>query len=60
MPFRKFVCEAVQENLKTAASDKEKPWSKHFGRLKHLHKETVRINKFIEGAFEKIDSEIWK
>jgi len=42
------------------ASQEEKPWLKHFGKLKLLHKETKRINKFIEGAFEKIDPEIWE
>ena len=46
--------------MKSAAALEEKPWLKHFGRLKHLRKETKRINKFIEGAFEKIDPEIWE
>ena len=59
MPLRQFVTQAVEEKLKSAAQE-EKPWLKHFGKLKHLRKETKRINKFIEGAFEKIDSEIWK
>jgi len=30
---------------------------KHFGKLKHLRKETRRINKIIEAASEKIDAE---
>jgi len=38
--------------LKSAAALEEKPWLKHFGRLKHLRKETKRINRFIQGAFE--------
>ena len=54
-----FVTQAVEEKLRSAAQE-EKPWLKHFGRLKYLGKETRRINKFTEGAFEKIDREIWK
>jgi hypothetical protein len=60
VPLRQFVTEAVQEKLKSAASLEEKPWLKHFGRLKHLRKETKRINRFIQCAFEKIDPEIWQ
>jgi hypothetical protein len=33
VPLRQFVTEAVEEKLKAAASDKEKPWLKHFGKL---------------------------
>jgi len=32
---------------------------RHMGKLKHLHKETVRINKLIEEAFEEVDPEMW-
>jgi hypothetical protein len=32
---------------------------KHLGKLKDLHKETERINKAIEEAFEKVDPELW-
>jgi hypothetical protein len=30
------------------------------GRLKHLHKETLRIDRLIEEETEKIDSEMWR
>jgi hypothetical protein len=59
VPLRQFVTEAVEEKLKSAALQQEKPWLKHFGKLKHLRKETKRINKFIEATFEKIDPEMW-
>ena len=59
VPLRQFVTEAVEEKLKKASSQQEKPWLQHFGKLKHLRKETKRINKFIEATFEKIDPEIW-
>jgi len=59
VPLRQFVAEAVEEKLKNAALQQEKPWLKHFGKLKHLRKETKRINKFIEATFEKIDPEMW-
>jgi hypothetical protein len=36
-----------------------KPWMKHVGKLKDLHKETQRINRMIEETFEVVDSEMW-
>ena len=40
--------------------DGQKPWMKHMGKLKHLRKETQRINERTEEAFEQIDPEAWK
>ena len=37
-----------------------KPWKKHLGKMKYLHKENERLNKCVDEAFEKIDWEIWK
>ena len=59
IPLRKFVTEAVEDKLKAASAPGQKPWMKHMGKLKDLHKETKRINEVIEEAFEGIDSEIW-
>jgi hypothetical protein len=50
IPLRQFVTEAVEDKLKTHAVG-QKPWMKHMGKLKGLHKETVRINKVIEETF---------
>jgi len=36
-----------------------KTLDEHMGRLKDLHKETVRINRVIEEAFEEVDPEMW-
>ena len=58
IPLRQFVTEAVQEKLKTTSQDK--PWMKHVGKLKHLHKERKQIEKRVEEAFEQIDPELWK
>jgi hypothetical protein len=60
IPLRQFVTEAVQEKLRVTAPSAEKPWMKHFGKLKHLPKETARIDKRVEEAFEQIDPEVWK
>ena len=58
--LRQFVTEAVEEKLKVASALRgQKPWMKHVGKLKHLRKETRRINKFIEQAFEQVDPEMW-
>ena len=58
IPLRQLVTEAVQEKLKTTSQ--ERPWMKHFGKLKHLHKERRQIEDRVEAAFEKIDPELWK
>lgn len=60
IPLRQFITEAVQAKLETApASGQEKPWMKGAGALKHLHKETVRIQKLIDEEFEQIEPELW-
>lgn len=59
IPLRQFITEAVQDKLRVSLVG-EKPWMKHFGKLKHLHKETKLVEKRIEEAFEQIDPEIWK
>ena len=43
----------------TKLSD-EKPWIKYLGKLKHLRKETKRINRIIERHAERIDPEMWR
>jgi len=58
IPLRQFVTEAVQEKLSITSS--EKPWMKHVGKLQHLRKESLRIGKLIDDAFEQVDPEIWK
>ena len=60
MPLRQFVTEAVEEKLKAEPASGEKPWMKLVGKLKHLRKETAKINRWIEEESEKIDPEIWR
>jgi hypothetical protein len=59
VPLRQFVSEAVAEKLKAPPAAGAKPWMKHLGKLKHLRKETERINKAVKEAFEQIDAEMW-
>jgi hypothetical protein len=58
IPLRQFVTEAVQDKLRTTSQ--EKPWMKHVGKLKHLHRERKHIEKRVEEAFEQIDQELWR
>lgn len=58
IPLRQFVTEAVEEKL--AAPTPGKPWMEGFGKLRHLHKETERINQVIEEEFEQIEPEDWE
>jgi hypothetical protein len=60
IPLREFVTEAVKDKLAAEARPGEKPWVKLMGKLKHLHKETLRINRLIEEDSEKIDPEMWR
>ena len=60
IPFREFVTEAVKDKLAAAKKPTEKPWLKLVGKLKHLRRETARINRVIEEETEKIDAEVWR
>jgi hypothetical protein len=60
IPMRVFVAEAVTEKLEVSLKDEEKPWARLAGGLKHLHKETERINRLIKNEFEKVEPEGWE
>jgi hypothetical protein len=60
IPLRQFVTEAVQDKLAAKPGSFERPWMKHLGKLKHLRRESRRIGKNIEEAFEQIDHEVWE
>ena len=55
--FREFVTEAVKEKLACDRRAADKPWMAGFGKLRHLRKETARINRMIEDEFEQVEAE---
>jgi hypothetical protein len=57
IPLREFVTEAVSEKLVASARKTETPWMGAFGKLRHLHKETAKINRTIEEEFEQVEAE---
>ena len=57
IPLRVFVTEAVMEKLDASSNKEEKPWVRLVGGLKHLRKETERINRIVNREFEKNDPE---
>jgi len=57
IPLRQFVTEAVREKLKGPSGSADKAWMKSFGKLRHLRKETARINRLIDEEFEQIETE---
>jgi hypothetical protein len=59
VPLREYVTEAVKDKLATSAKTGDKPWLRLMGKLKHLRRETKRINRLIEQNSEKIDAEMW-
>lgn len=60
IPLRQFVTEALEDKLRSESAPDKKPWLKHLGKLKHLRRETKRINRIIEEHAEKIDPEMWR
>ena len=57
IPLREFVTQAVQDKLVNESRSMEKPWMASFGKVRHLRKETARINRAIEEAFEQVEAE---
>jgi hypothetical protein len=55
IPLHRFVIEAVKDKLAAEAKTSEKPWVKHMGKLKHLRKETERVNRLIEEESEDVE-----
>jgi hypothetical protein len=59
--FREAKAEAARRGVSLsvlvaeALRDKVRPWMGAFGGLKHLRKETARVNKIIEAEFGQID-----
>jgi hypothetical protein len=56
IPLRELISEALAEKLR-ADNGSSRPWLAAFGKLRHLRKETARINRIIEEEFEQIDAE---
>jgi hypothetical protein len=56
IPLREFVTQAVKDKLAASATT-DKPWMAAFGKLRHLRKESARINRVIEEEFEQIEAE---
>jgi hypothetical protein len=59
IPLRQFVSDAVAEKLQAAAPNGAKARAKLAGGLRHLRKESVRVNRRIEKEFERIEPEEW-
>jgi hypothetical protein len=56
IPLRQFVTEAVEAKL-GADTIGYRPWIRMVGGLRHLRKETSRVNRLIEEEFERIEPE---
>jgi hypothetical protein len=58
IPLRALVTQAIADALRAKRDGRgAKPPLKGFGALRHLHKETARINRIIEEEFEQIEDE---
>jgi hypothetical protein len=56
IPLRALISEALAEKLR-AGNGSGKPWMAAFGKLRHLRRETAKINRLIEEEFEQIEAE---
>ena len=59
--LKECISEALQEKLETHAGSArtgEPEWMKGFGKLRHLRKETARIQKRVDKIFEVIDPSV--
>jgi len=57
IPFRALVSEALADKLRAQSNRDNKPWMKTFGKLRHLHKETTKIDRIIEEEFDQVKVE---
>ncbi len=57
IPLREFVTVAVEAKLEASPVPASKPWMKGFGKRKHLHAETLKIDRIIEAEFEQLEPE---
>ena len=58
--LKEFVTEALRDKLVQdfgSACASEPEWMKGFGKLKRLHKETVRVQSVVDQEFEVIEPE---
>ena len=59
--LKDFVADALQEKLapkgERSALTTEPPWMQGFGELRHLRRETRRIQSLIDDAFEQVEPE---
>ena len=58
--LRQFFTEAIEDKLRACSAPQHKPWIEHLGKLKHLRKETKRIERLIHQHAEKIDMGMWR
>jgi hypothetical protein len=57
-PLKEFVAEALRDKLALESRPACEPeWMQGFGKLKHLHKETVRVQSVIDQEFDVIEPE---
>ena len=56
IPLRALITEALTDKLRSENGN-NKPWMAAFGKLRHLRRETEKINRIIEEEFEQIEVE---
>ena len=58
IPLSALVSEALRDKLRTLGNKHTTaPWMRMFGKLRHLHRETEKINRIITKEFNQIERE---
>lgn len=55
--MKQLLTEALEEKLATITNPSEPEWMRGFGKLRHLSKDTERIQARIEEVFEVVEAE---
>jgi hypothetical protein len=55
--LKDFVTDALREKLSSGPTSSEPTWMAGFGKLKRLHKETVRVQSIVDKEFAVIEPE---
>jgi hypothetical protein len=55
--LKDFVTDALREKLSSSTTSSEPAWMAGFGKLKRLHKETVRVQSIVDEEFAVIEPE---
>ncbi len=60
--LKSLFTQALQDEVEhlSQRNTTHQPWRKHFGGMKDLHEENIKMQNEIDKEFNKVDDEIWR